>query len=178
MQFFHYVKNSSSFMLKYCNHFLIVVSCKVFLLYLFLDIFPVSKLQFGRGRGRRSKSVTFLCTDQRQAQNQPTGKWRVHRQNVDLPPIQPKKKKKPYPIPLKQITQAARADKKLAQMGVEKPLLPPKNGLLVPKLVPVAHDVLDAWKILIQGVSQLLHVIPVHACRLCFTLCLLCCLSV
>ncbi|KVH95954.1 APO domain-containing protein, partial [Cynara cardunculus var. scolymus] len=75
-----------------------------------------------------------------------------------------KRKKKPYPIPLKKILEASRADKKLAEMGKEKPLEPPKNGLLVPDLVPVAYEVLDAWKILIKGVSQLLHVIPVHAC--------------
>lgn len=138
-----------------------------FLFVYFLNPVPVSILQFGLERflGVQGKSGTFLCTDQRQAQNLPSGKWRVHRQNVDLPPIQPKKKKKPYPIPLKKITEAARADKKLAQMGVEKPLIPPKNGLIVPKLVPVAYDVLDAWKIVIQGVSQLLHVVPVHACR-------------
>ncbi|KAI3714133.1 hypothetical protein L1987_72723 [Smallanthus sonchifolius] len=52
-------------------------------------------------------------------------------------------------------------------MGIEKPLEPPKNGLLVPDLVPVAYEVLDAWKILIKGLSQLLHVIPVHACSEC-----------
>lgn len=127
----------------------------------------MSKFGLGRFLVGQGKSRTFLCSDQRHAQNQSTGKWRVRRQNVDLPPIQPKKKKKPYPIPLKKITEAARADKKLAQMGVEKPLVPPKNGLIVPKLVPVAYDVLDAWKIVIQGVSQLLHVIPVHACSEC-----------
>lgn len=49
-------------------------------------------------------------------------------------------------------------------MGKEKPLQPPKNGVLVPELVPVAYQVLDAWKILINGVAQLLHVVPVHAC--------------
>lgn len=86
-------------------------------------------------------------------------------QNMDLPPMLPKKKKKPYPIPLKKILQASRADRKLAQMGIEKPLEPPKNGLLLPELVPVAYDVLDAWKILIEGVAQLLRVFPVYACR-------------
>ena len=86
-------------------------------------------------------------------------------QNVGLPPILPKKKKKPYPIPLKKILQASRADKKLAEMGIEKSLEPPKNGLLVPDLVPVAYEVLDAWKILIKGVAQLLHIVPVYACR-------------
>lgn len=84
---------------------------------------------------------------------------------MDLPQILPKKKKKPYPIPLKKIQQAARADKKLAEMGIEKPLEPPKNGILVPELIPFAYEVLDAWKILIRGLAQLLHVVPVHACR-------------
>lgn len=84
---------------------------------------------------------------------------------MDLPPILPKKKKKPYPIPFMLIKKAARRDKKLAEMGIEKPLEPPKNGLLVPDLIPVAHEVLDAWKVLIKGVAQLLHVIPVYGCR-------------
>ena len=93
--------------------------------------------------------------------------WRQKKlpQNVDFPPNLPKKKKKPYPIPFKEIKQAAREDKKLAQMGIEKPLEPPKNGLLVPDLVPVAYEVFDAWKLLIRGLAQLLHVIPVHGCR-------------
>ena len=84
---------------------------------------------------------------------------------MDLPPILPKKKKKPYPIPFKKIKQAARQDKKLAEKGIEKPLEPPKNGLLVPDLIPVAYQVLDAWKVLIKGVAQLWHVFPLYACR-------------
>nr|XP_043608047.1 APO protein 1, chloroplastic isoform X1 [Erigeron canadensis]XP_043608048.1 APO protein 1, chloroplastic isoform X1 [Erigeron canadensis] len=90
-----------------------------------------------------------------------------HPQNTDLPPILSKTKKKPFPIPLKKILQTSRADKKLAEMGIEKPLEPPKNGILVPDLVPVANEVLDAWKFLIRGLSHLLHVIPVHACSEC-----------
>ncbi|CAI9108229.1 OLC1v1007790C1 [Oldenlandia corymbosa var. corymbosa] len=88
-------------------------------------------------------------------------------QNMDLPPSLPRNKKKPYPIPLKKILEAARADKKLADLGIEKPLEPPKNGLLVPDLIPIAYEVLDAWKILIKGLAQLLHVVPVHACSEC-----------
>lgn len=86
-------------------------------------------------------------------------------QNVDLPPILPKNKKKPYPIPITEIQRMARENKKLAQMGIEKPLEPPDNGLLVPELIPVAHEVLFAWEGLIKGLAQLLHVIPVYACR-------------
>lgn len=89
----------------------------------------------------------------------------LHPQNVDLPPILPKNKKKPYPIPLKEIRKAAKDDKELAQKGIEKPLDPPKNGLLVPDLIPVAYQVLEAWKVLIKGLAQLLNVVPVYGCR-------------
>lgn len=107
----------------------------------------------------------FFCTFRRPGRGYNSKKREIIPQNVDLPPILPKKKKKPFPIPLKMIQQAARADKKLAEMGIEKPLEPPKNGLLVPDLIPVAYEVLDAWKVLIGGLAQLLHVVPVHACR-------------
>ncbi|XP_052200555.1 APO protein 1, chloroplastic isoform X2 [Diospyros lotus] len=110
---------------------------------------------------------TFCYGGQRPAQGFNSKKQESYRQNVDLPPILPKKKKKPYPIPLKKIQQAARADKKLAEKGIEKSLEPPKNGLLVPDLIPLAYEVLDAWKILIRGIAQLLHVVPVHACSEC-----------
>ncbi|CAN4127506.1 unnamed protein product [Withania somnifera] len=88
-------------------------------------------------------------------------------QNVDLPPVLPKKKKKPYPIPLKKIQQAARADKKLAELGEEKKLEPPKSGLLVCDLIPAAYELLDDWKLLIKGLAQLLYFIPIHACSEC-----------
>ena len=50
-------------------------------------------------------------------------------------------------------------------MRIEKPLEAPKNGLLVLELVPVAYDVLDNWKVLIRGFSQLLNVVTVYGCR-------------
>lgn len=90
---------------------------------------------------------------------------RYHRQNVDLPLVLPKNKKKPYPVPLKKMQRAAKADRKLAEKGIEKPLEPPKNGLLVPELIPVAYEVLESWKVLIKGLSQLLTVVSVHGCR-------------
>ncbi|KAL3505545.1 hypothetical protein ACH5RR_030927 [Cinchona calisaya] len=113
------------------------------------------------------RSVLVLCTAKRPGYGSSAKKLDGVPQNVDLPSVQPKKKKKPYPVPLKKIQQAARADRKLADMGMEKPLEPPKNGLLVPDLVPVAYEVLDAWKILIRGLAQLLHIVPVHACSEC-----------
>ena len=125
-------------------------------------------MQFWQGHiqtGQPKISGTFLCVSQKSQKDSTFEKPTAYPQNVDLPPILPKKKKKPYPIPFKKIQQAARNDKKVAQMGIEKPLEPPKNGLLVPDLVPVAYEVLDAWKVLIRGLAQLLHVIPVHGCR-------------
>lgn len=112
---------------------------------------------------------TLSYTSQEYGKDPILKKREMYRQNADLPIMLPKKKKKPYPIPLKQIKRAAKADKELAQRGIEKPLEPGKNGLLVTDLIPVAHEVLDAWKILIKGLSHLLHVIPVYACRLIFS---------
>lgn len=86
-------------------------------------------------------------------------------QNVDLPELLPKKKKKPFPVPIKKMLQASRQDKRLARMRIEKHLEPPKNGLLVPELIPVAYEVLDNWKVLIRGLSQLLNVGTVYGCR-------------
>ncbi|XP_017979511.1 PREDICTED: APO protein 1, chloroplastic isoform X1 [Theobroma cacao] len=117
------------------------------------------------GKALVSGTFIYACQSPRQY---PAGKKQgVYPQNVDLPPVLPKKKKKPYPIPFKEIQRAARKDKKLAERGLEKPLQPPKNGILVPDLIPVAYDVLDAWKVLIKGLAQLLHVIPVYGCSEC-----------
>ncbi|XP_057962197.1 APO protein 1, chloroplastic isoform X2 [Malania oleifera] len=117
--------------------------------------------KFGHGQpwtGERASLRTIYCISQRQV---------AYPQNVDLPLPLPKRKKKPYPIPIKKIRRAARDDKKLAEKGMEKPLEPPKNGILVPDLIPVAYEVLDAWKVLIKGLAQLLHVVPVHGCSEC-----------
>ncbi|XP_022717299.1 APO protein 1, chloroplastic-like [Durio zibethinus] len=118
-------------------------------------------------KGRPLVSGTFPYACQRPIQYPSGKKPGAYPQNVDLPPILPKKKKKPYPIPFKEIQKAARKDKKLVERGIEKPLQPPKNGLLVPELIPVAYEVLDAWKVLIKGLAQLLHVIPVYGCSEC-----------
>ncbi|TXG70087.1 hypothetical protein EZV62_005022 [Acer yangbiense] len=121
-------------------------------------------LQFGHEYLRKAP---FICASQRHREDLIVKKQKSHPQNVDLPPILPKKKKKPFPVPIEKMRQDARKDKKIAEMGIEKPLQPPKNGLLVPYLIPVAYEVLDAWKDLIKGLAQLLHVIPVFGCSEC-----------
>lgn len=94
-----------------------------------------------------------------------------YRQNVDLPPVLPKRKKKPFPTPIKEIRRVAREKEKKRKLEgtshEERVLEPPENGLLVPELIPVAHDVLEARKILIKNILKLLDVIPVIACRYC-----------
>lgn len=60
---------------------------------------------------------------------------------------------------------AAKEIRKQGQMGIERPLEPPKNGLLVPDLVSVAYEVLDQWKVLVGGLKQLLNFVPIHGCR-------------
>ncbi|KAK4588735.1 hypothetical protein RGQ29_019661 [Quercus rubra] len=127
-------------------------------------------LKFGHEQLQKGRPIilgTFLCASQRPKKSPSFKIQEASSQNVDLPQRLPKNKKKPYPIPFEKIKQAARKDKKLAQMGIEKPLDPPKNGLLVPDLIPVAYEVVDAWKVLIKGLAQLLHIIPVYACSEC-----------
>ncbi|XP_078171191.1 APO RNA-binding protein (DUF794) [Carex rostrata] len=88
-------------------------------------------------------------------------------QNVDLPTVHPKSKKKPYVVPMKKMVAEAREARALAEKGIDKPLEPPKNGILVPELIPVAHTVLENWKVLIKGLSQLLTVVSVYGCSKC-----------
>lgn len=134
------------------------------------SIFHGQKFQVGlmySNATSRFRTGIFCCGYKRPYHRRGMKKHEILPQNEDLPPILPKKKKKPYPIPIKKILEAARADKKLAEMGIEKPLEPPRNGILVPDLIPVAYEVVDAWKVLIRGIAQLLHVVPVHACSEC-----------
>ncbi|GAB2279602.1 APO protein 1, chloroplastic [Dionaea muscipula] len=113
-------------------------------------------------------SIVFFCQYQRAARGgRNIKKPDENPQNVDLPPRLPSNKKKPFPIPIKEIQRIARAEKNRARMGVEMPLEAPQNGLLVPELIPLAHEVLDAWRALIRGLSQLLQAIPVYACSGC-----------
>ncbi|ONK68202.1 uncharacterized protein A4U43_C05F8760 [Asparagus officinalis] len=130
--------------------------------------FKVGQQPFHYFEKTKTTSKAYACLSQEIDDPSTVKKYgKQRRQNVDLPPILPKNKKKPYPIPLKKIQRAARTDKKLAEKGIEKPLEPPKNGLLVPELIPVAYEVLESWKVLIKGLSQLLTVVPVHGCSNC-----------
>ncbi|EXC11815.1 APO protein 2 [Morus notabilis] len=90
-----------------------------------------------------------------------------HPQNTDLPRYYSRKEKKPFPIPIVEMRRAARERVKKNRGQPRKPVPPPKNGLVVKSLIPLAYDVYNARITLINNLKKLLKVVPVHACRWC-----------
>lgn len=88
-----------------------------------------------------------------------------HPQNADLPRYYSKKEKKPFPVPIVELRRAARERIKNSKGKPRRPIPPPKNGLLVKSLIPVAYDVFNARITLINNLKKLLKVVRVHACR-------------
>jgi len=86
---------------------------------------------------------------------------------TDLPePRQSKSERKPYPTPMKTLIRRAKEEKELRKYKPCQVLEhPPDNGLLVPELVPVSHQVYWARQSLIIGISKLLPSINVLKCR-------------
>ncbi|KAF3457914.1 hypothetical protein FNV43_RR02575 [Rhamnella rubrinervis] len=87
----------------------------------------------------------------------------------DVPkPCRKKSERKPYPTSMKVLIQKAKEEKE-ARRAQPCRLLehPPDNGLLVPELVKVAHQVYRARQSLLLGLSKLLEVIPLQTCRFC-----------
>ncbi|XP_077238138.1 APO protein 2, chloroplastic-like [Tasmannia lanceolata] len=88
-------------------------------------------------------------------------------QNVDLPRYYSKKGKKPFPVPIVELRRAARERQKSSKGQTRRPMPPPRNGLLVRSLIPVAYEVLNARVTLINNLKKLMKVVPVHACKCC-----------
>lgn len=88
-------------------------------------------------------------------------------QNADLPRYYSKKEKKPFPVPILELRRAARERLKNAKGKPRKPTPPPRNGMLVRSLIPVAYEVLNARMLLINNLKKLLKVVPVQACKHC-----------
>lgn len=86
-------------------------------------------------------------------------------QNADFPRYYSKKEKKPFPVPIVELRRAARERVKKMKGQPKRPATPPKNGLLVKRLIPVAYDVFNARITLINNLKKLLKVVRVHACR-------------
>ncbi|KAF8400516.1 hypothetical protein HHK36_013815 [Tetracentron sinense] len=88
-------------------------------------------------------------------------------QNADLPRYYSKKEKKPFPTPIVELRRAARERKKSRKGQPKRPVPPPKNGLLVRNLIPVAYEVANARITLINSLKKLMKVVPVLACKWC-----------
>lgn len=88
-------------------------------------------------------------------------------QNSDLPKYYSKKEKKPFPVPIVELRRAARERFKNSKGKPKKPVPPPKNGLLVKRLIPLAYDVMNARVLLVNNLKKLLKVVKVHACKCC-----------
>ncbi|KVI06940.1 APO domain-containing protein [Cynara cardunculus var. scolymus] len=88
-------------------------------------------------------------------------------QNVDLPRYYSKKEKKPFPVPIVELRRAARERMKSRKGQPKRSAPPPKNGLLVQRMIPLAYATLNARTTLINTLKKLLKVVPVQACKYC-----------
>lgn len=86
-------------------------------------------------------------------------------QNTDLPRHYSRKEKKPFPVPIVELRRAARERIKKARGKPRIPTLPPRNGMLVRSLIPVAYQLMNARVTLINNLKRLLKAVPVQACK-------------
>ncbi|KAL3634151.1 APO protein 2, chloroplastic [Castilleja foliolosa] len=89
-----------------------------------------------------------------------------HPQNADFPRYYSKKEKKPFPIPIVELRRAARERLK-NNKNQPRGIPPPKRGLVVGRLIPVAYRVFNARITLINNLRKLLKVMPVKSCKWC-----------
>ncbi|KAL0291341.1 UNVERIFIED_CONTAM: APO protein 2, chloroplastic [Sesamum calycinum] len=75
-----------------------------------------------------------------------------------------KKEKKPFPIPIVELRRAARERLK-NRKNQPRGIPPPKRGLVILRLIPVAYKVLNARITLINNPKKLLKVMPANACK-------------
>lgn len=87
----------------------------------------------------------------------------------DIPqPPKTKSERKPFVTPIKILIQRAKVEKEARKAQPCRMLEErPDNGLLVPELVDVAHQVYGSREYLLSGLSKLVKAIPVQRCRYC-----------
>ncbi|CAF2137244.1 BnaA02g08000D [Brassica napus] len=103
---------------------------------------------------KRSKALSFLVRSD-------------HPQNADAPKQYSKREKKPFPVPIVDLRRAARERVKNNKDKPKRPLPPPKNGMVVKSLVPLAYKVYNARIRLINNLHRLMKVVRVNACGWC-----------
>ncbi|CAH2069583.1 unnamed protein product [Thlaspi arvense] len=90
-----------------------------------------------------------------------------HPQNADAPKEYTRREKKPFPVPIVDLRRAARERVKNNKDKPRRPLPPPKNGMVVKSLVPLAYKVYNARIRLINNLHRLMKVVRVNACGYC-----------
>ncbi|URD75867.1 APO protein 3 [Musa troglodytarum] len=91
-------------------------------------------------------------------------RWTEH---VELPRRRQRSERKPLVTAVNELKRRARSERQSRQVVSEITLRPPENGLLVKRLVPVAHEVYNARRVLFGCASRVLDNVPVHVCRVC-----------
>lgn len=90
---------------------------------------------------------------------------------ADVPRPAKKWERKPYLTPMRVLIQRAKEEKRARQENPCRFLEhAPENGLLVPDLIDIAHQVYNARESLLHGLSELVNgdaAIPVKKCRFC-----------
>ncbi|CAL9189324.1 unnamed protein product [Musa hybrid cultivar] len=88
-------------------------------------------------------------------------------EHVELPRRRQRSERKPLVTAVNELKRRARSERQSRQVVREITLRPPENGLLVKRLVPVAHEVYNARQVLFGCASRVLDNVPVHVCRVC-----------
>ncbi|PHT42364.1 APO protein 2, chloroplastic [Capsicum baccatum] len=88
-----------------------------------------------------------------------------HPQNADLPRYYSRKEKKPFPIPIVELRRAARD--RMKNRLPKRRVPPPKIGLVIKSLVPVAYNVYNARITVINNLKRLMKVVAVNGCKWC-----------
>ncbi|KZV23293.1 APO protein 3, mitochondrial [Dorcoceras hygrometricum] len=86
---------------------------------------------------------------------------------LELPRKLRKSERKPWVTDINEVKRKARVEKQDRRLVQETTLKPPKNGLLVKKLIPVAHDVLATRDQLLFYASRVANSISIYFCSVC-----------
>ncbi|CAN4117247.1 unnamed protein product [Withania somnifera] len=84
-----------------------------------------------------------------------------------LPRKLKKAERKPWVTSVNELKRRARMERQERRVVREVALRPPENGLLVEKLIPVAHQVLASRNELLACVSRISEEIPIYFCSFC-----------
>ncbi|XP_073015167.1 APO protein 3, mitochondrial-like isoform X1 [Primulina eburnea] len=87
--------------------------------------------------------------------------------SLELPRKLRKSERKPWVTDINEVKRKARLEKQERTMVRETNFKPPKNGLLIKGLIPVAHDVLAARNQLLFYTSRVAHSISIYFCSVC-----------